>query len=124
MNPHNVSCMSFETSSQNQTILHFPLATTPQSFRHFERTPFGSIGGPSAYCVVILIIPCCILLKDCTPPPLIHFRTFVFPALLKTFPLDLEEIIVGHIDVEGYSMKKVGRVIHSTSIVKVRIFSF
>jgi hypothetical protein len=41
----------------------------------------------------------------------------VSPVLLKLFPLYLEEIIVGHFDVEGDSMKKVKRVIHSTSIV-------
>jgi hypothetical protein len=41
----------------------------------------------------------------------------VSPALLKPFPLDLEEIIVRHVDVEGNSMKKVERVIHGTSIV-------
>jgi hypothetical protein len=41
----------------------------------------------------------------------------VNPMQLKPFPLDLEEIIVGHINVEGDSMKKVERVIHSTSIV-------
>jgi hypothetical protein len=31
---------------------------------------------------------------------------------------------VGHVNVEGDSMKKVERVIHSTSIVYIRIFSF
>jgi hypothetical protein len=36
---------------------------------------------------------------------------------LKPFPLDLEEIIVGHFDVEGNSTKKVERVIHNTLIV-------
>jgi hypothetical protein len=37
--------------------------------------------------------------------------------LVKLLPLDLEEIIVGHIDVEGNSTKKVERVIHNISIV-------
>jgi hypothetical protein len=32
-------------------------------------------------------------------------------ALLKPFPPELEEIIVGHVNVEGNSMKKVERVI-------------
>jgi hypothetical protein len=36
---------------------------------------------------------------------------------LKPFLLDLEEIIVGHVDEEGDSTKKVERVILSTSIV-------
>jgi hypothetical protein len=40
----------------------------------------------------------------------------VSPALLKSFPLDLEEIIVRHFDVEGGYIKKVERDIHSTSI--------
>jgi hypothetical protein len=40
----DVSCMSFETSPQDQMILHFSLATTPQSFHHFERMPLGSTG--------------------------------------------------------------------------------
>jgi hypothetical protein len=48
----------------------------------------------------------------------------VSPALLKLFPLDLEEIIVWHFDVEGDSTEKVERVIHNTSIVKIRTFSF
>jgi hypothetical protein len=41
----------------------------------------------------------------------------VSPALLKLLPLDLEEIIVGYINMEGDSMKKVESIIHSTSIV-------
>jgi hypothetical protein len=36
--------MSFETSSQDQKILKFSLTTTSQSFHHFERMPFDSIG--------------------------------------------------------------------------------
>jgi hypothetical protein len=47
MNPYNISYISFVTSSQDQTILHFSIATTPQSFFHFERMPSGSIGDPS-----------------------------------------------------------------------------
>jgi hypothetical protein len=61
---HNASCISFVTSFQDQTILHFSLTTTPQSFLHFERTLFGSIGDPFAYCTVILIMHCCILSMD------------------------------------------------------------
>jgi hypothetical protein len=41
----------------------------------------------------------------------------VSPVLLKSFPLDLEEIIIKHFNVEGYSMKRVKRIIHNTSIV-------
>jgi hypothetical protein len=65
MNSHNVSCISFATSSQDHMILHFSLATTPQLFRHFQRMPSGSIGDLSVYCVVILIKSCYILFKDC-----------------------------------------------------------
>jgi hypothetical protein len=108
MNPHNISCMSFETSSQDQTILLFSLATTMQSFRHFERTSFGSIGDPSAYCAIILIMHCCILFKDCIPLSWLFLGLGFFLMLVKLLPLDLEEIIVGHIDVEGNSTKKSG----------------
>jgi hypothetical protein len=41
----------------------------------------------------------------------------VSPASLKPFPIDLEEIIVGHFDVEGDSTKKVERDINSISVV-------
>jgi hypothetical protein len=60
-------------------ILHFSLATTPQSFHHFERTPFGSIGDPSAYCAVILVIPYCILFKGLIPLSLL-FLGLVSPT--------------------------------------------
>jgi hypothetical protein len=36
---------------------------------------------------------------------------------LKPFLLELEEIIIGHVDVEGDYMKKVERFIHRTLIV-------
>jgi hypothetical protein len=43
------------------------------------------------------------------PSQLAIFRTwFFFLMLVKLLPLDLEEIIVGHIDVEGNSTKKSG----------------
>jgi hypothetical protein len=42
----------------------------------------------------------------------------------KSFPLDFEEIIVRHFDIEGDSTKKVERVIHNTSIIRNRAFSF
>jgi hypothetical protein len=105
--------MSFETSSQDQTILHFSLATTPQLFHHFERTPFASIGDPSAYFAAIVIMPCCILFKDRIPLNWLFLGHCCFSSITKSFPLDLEEIIGGNIDVEGDSTKKVERVIHS-----------
>jgi hypothetical protein len=83
MNPHNVSCMSFETSSQDQTILHFTLATTLHSFQHFERMPFGSIVDPSAYCAIILITPCCILFKDCIPLSWLFLELGCFSGITK-----------------------------------------
>jgi hypothetical protein len=67
MNPHNISCISSVTSSQDQMILNFSLTTTPQPFHHFEITHSGLIGDPSAYFTIILIMPYCILFKDIIP---------------------------------------------------------
>jgi hypothetical protein len=51
-------------------------------------------------------------------PSASSFYNFVVSSvLLKLFPIDHEEIIVGHIDVEGDSTEKVERVIRNTSIV-------
>jgi predicted metal-dependent phosphotriesterase family hydrolase len=36
---------------------------------------------------------------------------------LEPFPLDLEEIIIGHVDMEEDSMEKEERVIHNISIL-------
>jgi hypothetical protein len=81
--------------------------------------PLGSTSDLFAYYVVILIMPSCILFNDRTPPPYAgsFWHLVVSPALLKSFPLDLEEIVIGHFDVEGDSMKRVKRVIHNTSII-------
>jgi hypothetical protein len=80
--------------------------------------PLGSTSDLFAYYVVILIMPSCILFNDRTPPYAGSFwHLVVSPALLKSFPLDLEEIVIGHFDVEGDSMKRVKRVIHNTSII-------
>jgi hypothetical protein len=64
-------------------ILHFSLATTPQSFHHFERMPSGSIGDPSAYCAVILIIPCCNLFKNLIPLSCLFLGLGCFSCVTK-----------------------------------------
>jgi hypothetical protein len=83
MNPNNISYISFEISSQDQTILHFSLITTAQLFRHFERMPSGLIGDPSVYCVIILLMPCCILFKDLIPLSLLFLGLFCFSYVTK-----------------------------------------
>jgi hypothetical protein len=60
-------------------------------------------------------MPCCILFKDLIPFSLLFLGLGCFSCVTKA--LDLEEIIIGHFDVEGDSTKKVKRVIHSTSII-------
>jgi hypothetical protein len=62
-------------------------------------------------------MPSCILFKDSIPVCCFFWDLVISPTLLKLFPLDLEEIIVGHFDMVRDSMKRVKRVIHNTSIV-------
>jgi hypothetical protein len=76
----------------------------------------GSTGDSSAYYAMTLIMPSSCS-RTVSPSTSSFWDSFVSPALLKSFSLDLEEIIIVHFDVEGNSMKKVKRVIHNTSIV-------